>query len=165
MPWREWTHDVVSAVTDAADRQRLTASRCLPGAAGDLVLNECVATGSLEREHIINVSQRFEALQQAPAPNKGLLLRLPSLGADRRNFSVWTSNTRDTARRPLSDMSVARYFDRLVGCDDVQFGRPHHQGWQHLSDVAGVEHRDSDSHELAARAARVAFARVSWQTP
>ena len=164
LPWEEWIAQILGAITDPASRHRLERSLYEPGAAWGVVLNECVATGRLSRDFIIRVSQDFERQYLTHLPNDALLQRLADLGAGRRAFSIWTSNTRRTVARVLEDTRIAKHFGLVVACEDVRFGKPDGEGWRGLFGVAPPNRclivGDSDNDALAAQSVGVAFVRI-----
>jgi phosphoglycolate phosphatase-like HAD superfamily hydrolase len=164
LPWEEWIAQILRAIADPASRERLERSLLEPGAAWGIVLNECVATGRLSRDFIVRVSQDFERQRLTHVPNDALLQRFADLGAGRRAFSIWTSNTHRTVARVLEDARITEHFGLVVACEDVRFGKPDGEGWHRLLSVAPPSRclivGDSDNDALAAQSVGVAFVRV-----
>jgi len=111
--------------------------------------------------------ERFEQAHYSHyTPNTELLPFIRTHARD-YSFSIWTSNTKNTIQDFLSKESLAQVFNPIVTLNDVEFSKPHSDGFYKIYDPTKSKKEylmigDSENDEEAAKQAGIDFFKVTY---
>jgi len=166
VPWDEWIDQVVGALPPAAAK-KLTALLAIDGAPWGMVVNEQIMQDQAFYDQFIKICQDFEAKYLAHTPYDALVKALPELKTNGAQLFLWTSNTRQTAERALTELGVLPLFSKLATREDAKLGKPDAAAWRsfgladnELSTCLMIG--DSQSDELAADAVGIDFYKITF---
>jgi len=166
LPWDEWIEQVTASLpTDRA--KKLEELLKIDGAPWGEVVNEQIIKDPDFYEQFIKICQDFESKYFAHTPYGKLVKALPALKEEGCNLFLWTSNTRQTAERALTEMGTLQFFSQLLTREDVKLGKPHAEGWK-LFTFASQDPAsclmigDSQNDALAAEAGGISYYKISF---
>ena len=168
LPWPDWIAAIVAELQPTA-RGRLEAIMSTPGAAWGDALNEQIELGDISPQRVIDITRTFEGVDVAHVPNWPLVEAAAAMASAGRELFLWSNNMHSTCDQVLREVGIHSCFGRIVGRDDVRFGKPHPEGWELISD-----HRDpttylligdSDNDKRGALLANIPYFAVQFPIP
>ncbi len=165
LPWQEWIDEVAQMLPEKRVAEFLTTVEG-QGRPWGAVINEQIAEVPTFYDRFLAVCAAFEQKYFSHTPYQALVDALPALKGEDRQFYIWTANTRATVERALREMGIRDLFDGIVAREDVRYGKPDKEAWQHIlefdEDLTGVLLvGDSKNDEASARAAGIAFFKIT----
>lgn len=166
LPWEEWKERVIASLPPEAAKE-LEEVLKTEGAPWGEVVNRQIVKNARFYEEFIKICQAFESKHFAHTPYDELIKMLPKLKEAGCELFLWTSNTRSTAERALTEMGVLQLFQQLLTREDVKLGKPHGEGWKQFifanqDPSARLMIGDSQNDELAARAGGIAYYEINF---
>jgi phosphoglycolate phosphatase-like HAD superfamily hydrolase len=162
LPWDEWIDEVLHLLPQE-HRSPLKTALYEVGGSWGVEYNRLLDAGLLDREAVLAISRRYEGRRMSFEPIPDVVDAIPEL-AQRARLSVWTNNLHSTAVGILTELGLYRYFELIVGADDVDRGKPSIDGWASFETIAPAEGSilvgDSENDRGAAIAVGCAFADV-----